>query len=243
MLRVRAHVRDGDLVRAPEPGEVLVVELARARPALGRAEDDHGPPGPDGLAARAGFGLVFFDVRHALLEGRRHGLVHAVEVVALYEVGRPAVPPKQVLELLVADARENRGVVDLVPVEVQHRQHRAVRDGIQELGTVPARGQRARLGLAVADHGQRDEVRMVEDAAERVADGVAQLAALVDTPGGLGGRVRADAAGEREPLEEALHALDVLGFVRVHLLIDAFQVGLREHGRRTVAWAGDEVGI
>jgi hypothetical protein len=61
---------------------------------------------------------------------------------------------------------------------------------------VPARGQGAGLGLAVAHHGQGDQVRVVVDRPVCVRDAVAQLAALVDAAGCLGRGVAADPARE-----------------------------------------------
>ena len=68
-------------------------------------------------------------------------------VGALDEVRRPAVAAEQALELLVADAGQDGGVVDLVAVEVKDGQHRAVADRIEELVDVPRGGQRAGFRL------------------------------------------------------------------------------------------------
>ncbi len=241
--RVGVHVGDGHLVGAPVALEVLVVDLARAGPALGGAQDDDGPQRAEGLARVAGLLLEAPDLEHAVFEGRGHGLVHRVDVVALDEVGLVAVADKEVLELAVADAGEDGRVVDLVAVEVQHGQHGAVGDGVEELGAVPRRRQRARLSLAVAHHGEGDQVGVVKDGAEGVGYRVAELAALVDAAGGLGGGVRADAAGEGELLEELLQALLVLGRLGVDLGVGALEVGLRQHGGGAVARPRDEDGV
>ena len=71
-------------------------------------------------------------------------------------------PAEERLDLVVRDARPDRRVVDLVPVEVEDRQHGAVADRVEELVDVPARRQRPGLGLAVADDGRDDQVRVVE---------------------------------------------------------------------------------
>ena len=120
------------------------------------------------------------------------------------------MPSKYFVELVVRDAREVAGVGDLVAVEMQDRQDRAVARGIQELVAVPARGKRSGLGLAVADDGRDDEVGIVERGAVRVREDVTQLAALVDRAGRLGRDVTRNAAGEAELLEQPLHALHVL---------------------------------
>jgi hypothetical protein len=133
-----------------------------------------------------------------------------MRLVALDEVRLPAVAAHQRCQLVVGDAREQGGVVDLVAVQVKDRQHGAVAGGVEELAGVPGGGERAGLGLAVADRDHHQQVRVVVGGAEGVADGVAEFAALVDGPGGLRGAVGADAAGERELLEEGAHAVLVL---------------------------------
>ena len=132
-----------------------------------------------------------------------------------------------------------RGVVDLVAVEVQDRQHRPVADRVEELVAVPARGEGAGFRLAVAHHDEGDQVRVVEDRPVGVGDAVAQLAALVDAAGRFGGGVAADAAGEGELLEEALQPRQVLTLVRVDLGVGPLEVGLGQDRRRPVAGAGD----
>src|SRR5699024_1898484 len=98
--------------------------------------------------------------------------------------------------------------------------------GVQELVGLPAGGQGAGFGLAVA-HGDRgDQVGVVKHRAEGVGDGVAQLAALVDGTGGLRRNVAGDAAGEGKLLEQAAHALLVPADVGVDLGVGAVQVGV-----------------
>ena len=48
---------------------------------------------------------------------------------------------------------------------------------------MPARGQRAGFRLAVADDARDERIGIVEHRAERVAERIAELAALVDGPG------------------------------------------------------------
>ena len=67
-----------------------------------------------------------------------------------------------VAQLVARDAGEHGRVGDLVAVEVQDRQHRAVACRVEELVRVPARGQRPGLGLAVADDAGDEQVGVVE---------------------------------------------------------------------------------
>jgi hypothetical protein len=62
------------------------------------------------------------------------------------------------------------------------------------------------LRLAVADDAGDDEIRVVEHRAERMAQRVAELAALVDRARALGRGVAGDAARKRELLEQLAQA-------------------------------------
>src|SRR3546814_7919054 len=89
------------------------------------------------------------DLVEGHVERRCELLVHLRGVVAGHEVRLPPVPPEHGAELVVADAVEDRRVGDLVAVQVQDREHRAVADGVEELVRVPGGGQRTGLRLAV----------------------------------------------------------------------------------------------
>ena len=146
---------------------------------------------------------------------------------------------EELLQLVLRDAGEEAGVGDLVAVEVQDRQHAAVAGRVEELVAVPAGGERPGLGLAVADDAGDDQVRVVERGPVGVAQGVAELAALVDAAGRLRGDVAGDAAGEAELLEQPLHPLRVLADVRVDLAVGAFEVGVGDQRRPAVPRADD----
>ena len=123
-------------------------------------------------------------------------------LVALDEPRLVAVAAHQRVELFVRDPAQDGRVGDLVAVEVQDRQHRSVPRRVQELVRVPARGERAGLGLAVADHAGDQQVGVVERGAVGVRERVAELAALVDRARRLRRDVARDAAGERELPEQ-----------------------------------------
>ena len=181
VVGVVAHVRERHLVRAPVALDCLARDLLRPGPALGAAQHDHRP------------------ARHARVcrcDGRRTGSCGCparnapgsaamswcivAGIVAFDEMRRPAVAAEQGVEFLVRNAREDRGVVDLVAVQVQHGQHGAVAHRVQELVRVPGGGERSGFGFTVADHDRHQQVGVVEGRAEGVRDAVAQLAALVD---------------------------------------------------------------
>ncbi len=132
------------------------------------------------------------------------------------------------MRLLARNAREHGRACDLVTVEVQDRQDRTVPRRIQELVGVPARGERARLRLAVADDARRDQPRVVEHRAVRMLERVTELAAFVDRPRHLGRHVTRYSARKRELPEQPLHAGFVHRNIRIQLAVRAFQVGVRD---------------
>ncbi len=140
----------------------------------------------------------------------------------------------------MADAREDRRVRDLVAIEVQDRQHRAVAYRVDELVGVPRRGKRPGLGLAVSDDAGDDQVGVVERHAIGVRQAVAKLTAFVNGAGRFRRDVAADMAGKGKLLEELLHPLDVRALVRVDLGVRAFEVSRSEHAGRSVARARHE---
>ena len=74
--------------------------------------------------------------------------------------------------------------------------------GFEELVAVPASGQRARLGFAVADYAADEQVRVVESGAVGVREGVTELPTFVDRARRLGRDVRRYAAREAELAEQ-----------------------------------------
>ena len=214
--------------------DLQAVDLLRSGPALRRAQHDHRPGRPGG----ARIGLDRDDVVDHPVEGGRELLVHLRGLLARDHVRGVAVAAQQRVQLVGGDAGQHRRVGDLVAVEVQDRQHHAVPPGVEELVRVPARRQRAGLGLAVADHAQRQQVRVVEHRAVGVHQRVAELAALVDRARGLRGDVAGDAAGEGELPEQGAHPVDVLADPGVHLGVGALEVGVGDEAGPAVARPG-----
>ena len=100
------------------------------------------------------------------------------------------------------DARQHGGVADLVAVQVQDRQHRAVADRVEQLVGLPCGRQRSRFRLAVADDAGDDQIGIVERRSEGMAERVAQLTALVNRPRSRRRDMAGDAAGKGELLEQ-----------------------------------------
>ena len=239
MLGVVREPGQRHLVRVERALDLHAVDDLGPRPALRRAQDDHRPARAAVVLAAAGALLDGGDLVEAVVQRRGHRLVHLGGVVALDVARLVPVAPQEAGEVLLGDAGEDRGVGDLVAVELQDRQHRAVRRRVQERGRVPAGRERAGLRLAVADDRADDEAGVVEGGAVGVHERVAELAALVDRAGRLGRDVARDPAGEGELAEQAAHPLGVGRDVGVDLAVGALEVGVRDEPRAAVAGAGD----
>jgi hypothetical protein len=238
MSRVR-HVGHRHLMGAKGAFGRPAVHTLRSGPALGRAQDDHGPARTGVEAEGAGIVLDALDLGDHGIERGGHQLVHRHGIIALDDIGLVTIALEQRLKLIAGDACEHRGTGDLVAVEVQDGQHGAVVDRVEELVRMPARRQRTGLRLAVADHAGDDQIRIVEGRAEGMRQRIAQLAALVDRPRRVRRDMAGDAAGKGELLEQPLHPVLIPGDVRIDLAVGAFQVGVRHHRRPAVTRPGD----
>ena len=173
------------------------VDLVWSGPALGGAQHDHRPAGHAGTAgALARSGLDRRNAVQRLIEGGRQRLVDLLRLVALHEGRLVAVALQQAAQVRLGHPRQHCRIGDLVAVEVQDRQHGAVAHRIQELVRMPACGQRAGLGFAVAHDAKHDQVGVVEGGAVGVRQCIPELAALVDRARRFGRDVGGDAAGE-----------------------------------------------
>ena len=246
MLGIFPDVRQRHLVGAERAFDLQAIDHIRSGPSLGRAQDDHRPlRPPDRPCTPTGPLLDRADLRVARGERGREARVHVHRIVALEEVGLVAVTGHQTDDLLVGAPTQHRGAGDLVAVQMQDRQHRAVSRGVQKMNPLPRARQWSRLGLAVADHGDHEEVGIVEGGAEGVNEHVAELAALVDRSRRRDAHVAGHAARRRELPEEPMHAGAVPGDARVHLRVRAFEVHVRQDRRSAMARAGevDHVGV
>jgi len=239
MLRILGDPCKRYLMGSERPFGRQAVDLARPGPALGGAKHDHRPAR---TVKRAGPGARL-DPRYLIKGPVERGGKRPMDggrLVAFDEHGRVAVALEQRPELVVWDPCKQGRVRDLVAVEVQDGEHGAVTRRIQELVRVPAGGERAGLGLPVANDAEGHEVGIVEDCAVRVHECVAELTALVNRPRCLRGDVRRDAAGKGELPEQPAQPLLVLADVRVDLRVRALQVGVRHQPGTAVARPGDE---
>src|SRR5581483_9302724 len=119
-------------------------------------------------------------------------------------------------------------------------QDRPVGQRVEELVRVPARRERARLRLAVADDAGDGQGRVVEGRAVGVRERVAELSTLVDRAGRLRCGVARDPARERELPEQRAQPRLVAADVRIQLAVRALEIALCDDGRAAVAGAADE---
>ena len=231
---------DGHLMGAEGALDGLAVHHLGAGPALGGAQHDHRPQDMAHLFPCAGAALDVVDFLDDGVQGVGHLRVHRHGIVTLHEVGLPGAAQEEVLDFLTGHAAEHGGIGDLVPVQVQNGQHRAVALGVQELVGLPAGGQGAGLGFAIAHRHGADEFGVIENSAKSMGDGVAQLAAFVDGTGGFGRHVAGDTAGEAELLEQPFHTLFITADVGIYFAVSAVQVGVGHKEVAAVARAGDE---
>ena len=235
MLGVRAHLGDRHLVCPPRPFDGQPVDRLRPGPALRRAQHDERPARPCGAPVDARRPLDRRDLLDDRVEHLGHPPMHRGRLVAVHPVHRVTAALQQRGQLVVADPGEHGRVRDLVAVQVQDRQHRAVARRVEELVCVPAGRERAGLRLAVADDAEHEQVGVVERRSVGVREGVAELAALVDRAGRLRCHMRRDPAGERELPEQPAQTVLVARHLGVDLCVRALEVGVRDRRRAAVA--------
>ncbi len=105
---------------------------------------------------------------------------------------------------------------------------------------MPAGRERAGLRLAVSNHAEDFEVRIVEGGAIGVDQRVPQLASFVDRSGRLRRVVARDAARERELAEEVLQADRVSADRGIDLAVGALKIRVRDHPGPAVPGPADE---
>ena len=137
------------------------------------------------------------------------------------------------------DAGRDGGVADLVAIEMQDWQHRAVGDRVEKLVGLPGSRQGAGLRFPIADDAGDDQIGIVEHRPERMAERITQFTAFVDRARAFRRGVAGNAAGKRELLEELLQPGLVLADVGIDLAVSAFEIRITHHRRTAVAGAGD----
>src|SRR6185503_21007073 len=106
--------------------------------------------------------------------------MHRIRVRTFNEEGCVAVALEQVLEFLMAYARQQSRIINFVSVEIQDGQHSAVANGVEKFVDVPRGREWPCFGFAITHDGRDYQVRIIERCATRVRQNVAQLATLVN---------------------------------------------------------------
>src|ERR1019366_10532391 len=102
--------------------DLLAVHDLWPGPTLRRLEDDHRPVWPGYHTVASRLRLDAPEHGNHRVERVRHELMHRCRLVSLDEVWAVAVAAEKLLQLLMADPRQQSRVGDLVAVEVQDRQ-------------------------------------------------------------------------------------------------------------------------
>src|SRR5919198_949674 len=124
--------------------------------------------------------------------------MHRLRFRSLDKIRAVAVSDEQVLQLFSADARQHRGIGNLVAVQMQNGQYGAIGDWVEKFVRMPCGRQWARLGFTVPDNASDDQIGMVEGGAERVRQGVAKLASLMNGAWSLGSYVAGNSPWKRK---------------------------------------------
>ena len=82
--------------------------------------------------------------------------MHRIGIIALNHIRGVAITSKQGVKFVPRNPAEERRPGNLVAVQVQNRQHRAVVHWIQKFIRVPAGGQRSGFRFAIADYAGDD---------------------------------------------------------------------------------------
>ena len=156
--------------------------------------------------------------------------MHLFRFVPFDEMRGVAVSSEKLIDLLMTDPREDRGIGDFVPVQVQDRQNGAISGRVQKFVGMPAGRQRPRLRFSIANGTGHDQVRVIEGGTEGMRQRVAQFAALMDRAGRLWRHVAWNTAGKGELLEQVLHARFAGGNIRIDFAVGSFEIGVSDHG-------------
>src|SRR5271170_7185818 len=98
----------------------------------------------------------------------------------------------------MANARQKCGVVDLVAVEMEDRQDRAIANGIQKLVDVPGCGEWSGFRFAISDNRRHNQCRIVECRAAGMRQHVTQLPTLMNRSRSLRRTMTPDSSRKRK---------------------------------------------
>src|SRR5580700_3540604 len=150
--------------------------------------------------------------------------MHRLRIVSFHKERRPAAAAYELLQLLMLDTRKHGGIADLVAVQMQDRQHRAVADRVEQLSGLPSGRQRTGFRLTIPHDAGHNQIRIVERGAEGMTERVAQLTAFVNGPWSRRGDMTGNAPRKGKLLEQLLKPRLVLGDIRINLTPRSFEI-------------------
>ncbi len=117
--------------------------------------------------------------------------MHLLRVVAFHKVRGPSTSLEELLQFFVLNTGEESWVADLVTIEVQDRQHRPVRNRVEEFIGLPGSRQRSCFRFAIADDARNDQAGVVKRRTKCMAERITEFSSFVNRPR----RSRCDMAG------------------------------------------------
>ena len=224
-------------MRAESALDRLPIELLHAGPAFQRTQDDHRPARLRDRLSVARRRLDASDVLQRAIHGGSHRIA---QPPAFHEMRRPSVAGEKRAQFLVVHRTEDRGIGNLVAVDMQDRQHRAALRGIEKFRAMPCRRRRPGLRLAIADDARDEQAGIVKGRAESRRQRVTEFAAFVNRPRQAGIKVVRKTARPRKRADELFHARGIVRQLGVKFAQASFEIEIREVRRRAVARPGDE---
>ncbi len=88
--------------------------------------------------------------------------MHLRRIVPFDHDGLVPIADKKAFEFLRGNPGENRGIGDFISVQVENRENRPVRDGIQKFVGMPGSGHGTGFGFSVPDDAHGNQIRVVE---------------------------------------------------------------------------------
>src|SRR5215469_10591501 len=204
------HIAHRHLMASPVVLTLFPIDLGRAGPTLGGAQNDHWPGRTALEALFARFAPDPLYVTCDRVERRRHRAVHLRRLVSFDEIWLIPVAFEQLPEFFFGDSREKAGVGNLVAIEVQNRQNATVALRIEKLVAVPSGCERACFCLAISDYASDYQIRIVKGGAVSMRERISKLTTFMNGAWCLGCDMAGNTAWKAELLEEALHSLFVL---------------------------------
>src|ERR1700730_2192364 len=200
MGRISDWICDRYLMRTPEALEPLAVNLLWTCPSFRSSHYDHRPSRASRIC-RGALSGVFLDLANledATFERRSHQLMHRLRLIALYHVWLIAIAIEQAFQFVSRYPCEYRRVRNLIAIQMENRQYRAIANRVEEFVGMPRRCERPGFGFTIANDCDGDQFGIVEGGAVCVREAIAEFSALVDRTRRLGCAMATDAAGKRE---------------------------------------------